>query len=128
MLGNNTDLKAIAGFPQLKVIVGAIDFAGTFNSVSLPLLHDVRGGSNVQTTSTNSKICDQFNSAHSNGVIKGVNTCITGKANPNENPTATGGGSSGSSSTSSASAAAAGFDPTAPLTGLSALIAAILMI
>jgi len=127
-LANNTNLKAITGFPELKTIIGAINFAGTFSSVSLPVLHDVRGGSNVQTTSTNAKICNQFNSAASNGVIKGVNTCITGKANPASNPTATGGGSSGSSSTSSASAAAAGFDPTAPLTGLSALIAAILMI
>ena len=91
----------------------------------MPSLHDVRGGSNVQTTSTNSKICDQFNAAHANGVIKGVNSCATGKANPNQNPTATGG--SGSSSSSSA-AAAGNFDSAAPLTGLSALIAAILMI
>jgi hypothetical protein len=94
-------------------------------SVTLPALHDVRGGSNVQTTSTNTKICDQFDTAHSNGVIKGVNTCITGKANPQSNPSATGGGSS---STASAGAATANFDPTVPLTGLSALIAAILMI
>lgn len=92
----------------------------------MPSLHDVRGGSNVQTTSTNSKICDQFNAAHANGVIKGVNSCATGKANPNQNPTATG-GSSGSSASSSA-AAAGNFDPAVPLTGLSALIAAILMI
>lgn len=128
LLANNTNLKAIGGFPALKVVVGAIDFAGTFSSVTLPVLHDVRGGSNVQTTSTNSKICDQFDTAHSNGVIKGVNSCSTGQANPNQNPTATGSGSSSSSSSASSGAAAVNFDPTAPLTGLSALIAAILMI
>ena len=31
LLGNNTALTAINGFPQLKVVVGAIDFAGTFS-------------------------------------------------------------------------------------------------
>lgn len=30
LLGNNTDLLAISGFPLLKVVIGAIDFAGTF--------------------------------------------------------------------------------------------------
>ena len=30
-LANNTNLKAIAGFPALKVVIGAIDFAGTFS-------------------------------------------------------------------------------------------------
>jgi hypothetical protein len=101
----------------------------TAYSVSLPVLHDVRGGSNVQTTSTNSKICDQFDQAAANRVIKGVNTCVTGKANPNTNPSSTEGGSSGGSSSSTSSASAvANFDPSAPLTGLSALIAAILMI
>lgn len=31
ILANNSDLKAITGFPQLTTIVGALDFAGTFN-------------------------------------------------------------------------------------------------
>lgn len=122
-LVNNTALKAITGFPALKVIVGGLNFVGEFDSVTLPVLHDVRGGANVQTTSTNSKICDQFSAARSNGVIKGVDTCVTDKANPNSNPSSTGGGSS-----SSSAAISSHFDPTAPLTGLSALIAAILMI
>ena len=30
-LANNTNLKAISGFPALKVVIGAIDFAGTFS-------------------------------------------------------------------------------------------------
>jgi hypothetical protein len=90
----------------------------------MPSLTDVRGGSNVQTTSTNTTICDIFNQAHSAGVIKGVNTCITNKANPDTNPSATSGGSS-STSTSKPSNAAIAFGPSAPLTGLSALLAAV---
>jgi hypothetical protein len=30
-IANNTNLKTINGFPKLKTIVGALDFAGTFN-------------------------------------------------------------------------------------------------
>lgn len=126
LIANNTDLKAINGLPKLKTIVGALDFAGAFNSVSMPSLTDVRGGSNVQTTSTNTTICDIFNQAHSAGVIKGVNTCLTNKANPDTNPSATSGGtSSTSTSGSSTSNVAIAFGPSAPLTGLSALFAAI---
>jgi len=133
LIANNTNLKAISGFPKLKTIVGALDFAGVFGSVAMPSLTDVRGGSNVQTTSSNTTICDLFNEAHSAGVIKGVNTCITGKANPDTNPSATGGGSSASSTSSGSSSsstknAAVSYDATTPLTGLGALFAAILFI
>ena len=31
LIANNTDLTAITGFPKLKTIVGALDFAGTFS-------------------------------------------------------------------------------------------------
>jgi hypothetical protein len=129
LIANNTNLKAINGFPKLKTIVGALDFAGTFDSVKLPSLTDVRGGSNVQTKSTNTTICDLFDQAHDKGVIKGVNTCITGKANPETNPSATGGGSSAATSTSkSDNAAGVTFGVSTPLTGFTALIAAILFI
>merc|ERR1712029_438282 len=122
---DSPDLSSIS-FPSLTQIVGALDFAGAFNSVSMPSLTDVRGGSNVQTTSTNTTICDLFNQAHSVGVIKGVNTCLTNKANPDTNPSATSGGtSSTSTSGSSTSNVAIAFGPSAPLTGLSALFAAI---
>ncbi|OAL34215.1 hypothetical protein AYO20_06470 [Fonsecaea nubica] len=128
LVANNTNLKSIDGLPKLQTIVGALDFAGTFNSVVMNKLQDVRGGSNVQTTSTNSTICELFDQAHDNGVIKGVNTCLTSKANPETNPSATSGGTSststsGSDSGSSSNAAVA-FGPAAPMTGLSALVAA----
>lgn len=93
-------------------------------------LTDVRGGSNVQTTSTNTTICDLFNTAHSKGVIKGVNTCLTSKANPETNPTATSGGTSSTASAGSSSTgnAAVTFGPATPMTGLAALFAAIFFI
>ena len=79
----------------------------------------------MQTTATDSAICDNFNKAHDADIIKGTNTCITGKANPETNPDATSGGSS--SSTSNAADPSL-FDPSTPLTGLSAIIAALLFI
>jgi len=128
LIANNTALKSISGFPKLKTIVGALDFAGTFGSVVLTSLTDVRGGSNVQTTSTNSSLCDEFNQAASAGVIKGVNTCITGKAKPDTNPSSTNGGSSSPSSTSSSKSAGVVFNPSAGMAGLGALFAALLFI
>ncbi|KIV79607.1 hypothetical protein PV11_07158 [Exophiala sideris] len=126
LIANNTKLTAISGFPKLKTVVGAIDFAGSFGSVAMPSLTDVRGGSNVQTTSTNTTICDLFNQAHSAGVIKGVNTCITGKANPDTNPSSTSGGSSSTStSTSGSKNDGVTFYPSTSLTGLGAILAAI---
>lgn len=96
------------------------------SSVTLPKLSDVRGGSNVQTTSTNSTICDLFKTAHDRGAIKGVNTCIVGTANPVSNPSQTGGSSSPSSTGSSGNGAGA-LAP-ASFTGLTGLIAALLFI
>lgn len=129
LVANNTNLKAINGLPKLATIVGALDFAGTFNSVTMPKLSDVRGGSNVQTTSTNATICNLFDTAHDKGAIKGVNTCLTSKANPETNPTATSGGSSATGSSSSTPKnAAVTFGPATHMTGLSALLAAIFFI
>jgi hypothetical protein len=128
LIANNTALKTISGFPKLKTIVGALDFAGTFGSVVLNSLTDVRGGSNVQTTSTNSSLCDEFNQAASAGVIKGVNTCITGKAKPDTNPSSTSGGSSSPSSTSTSKNAGVAFNPSVGMTGLGALFAALFFI
>jgi len=126
LIANNTNLKTINGFPKLQVIVGALDFAGEFNNASLPALRDVRGGLNIQTTSSTFD-CTPFNNDKGNSIIKGVFNCQIGKSNPNTNPTATGSGSS-SSSSSTAKSSASNFDPTTPLTGLGALVAALLMI
>ncbi|RMD44841.1 hypothetical protein DV735_g404, partial [Chaetothyriales sp. CBS 134920] len=124
LIANNSDLKAIVGFPKLATIVGALQFAGDFDAVSLPKLGDVRGGSSVQTTSTNSTICDLFDAAASNGVIKGVNSCSTSKADPTTSDTS----SSTASATSSGAANPTVFDPAAKMTGVWAILAALLFI
>lgn len=98
----------------------------TMSSVTLNSLSDVRGGSNVQTTSTNSTICDLFNTAHERGAIKGVNTCITGTETPQSNSSTTSTSSSPSGTGSSDNAAGA-LAP-ASFTGLAGLIAALLFI
>jgi hypothetical protein len=66
-----------------------------------------------------------FNNDQANQIIKGVNTCTYNTANPNSNPSSTG---SGPSPTTTKKNSAAVFDPSAPLTGLSAIIAAILFL
>ena len=38
LIANNTNLKAINGFPKLQTIVGALDFAGTFDKYVVSLL------------------------------------------------------------------------------------------
>lgn len=123
LLSHNPQLAAIDQFPSLTKIQGAIDFAGSFSSVRLPNLTTVRGGANVQTTSTNSSICQLFNSAHQHGAIQGNVNCSTGVTNPQNNGTSTG---SSSGSTSSKNAAPlVGYNPAAPFTGIAALVAAL---
>lgn len=125
LIANNSELDTIAGFPRLRTIAGALDFAGTFCKVTLQGIGDVRGGSNVQTTCPDESICNDFNQAHDADIIKGVNTCITGTENPET--TSTDGGNSDSSSSSNAADPSL-FNPSAPLTGLSAVIAALLLL
>jgi hypothetical protein len=126
LIANNSALLSIDGFPKLQTIVGALDFAGDFNNASLPALKDVRGGLNIQTSSTTFD-CTPFENDKSNSVVKGTFTCASKQTAPNTNPSAAS-SAPGSSSTSSSAAAAGNFDPTTPLTGLGALLAALLMI
>jgi hypothetical protein len=86
----------------------------------------VRGGLNIQTSSTTFD-CSPFDNDKQNSIVKGVYTCAKGQTQPNTNPNAAS-SAPGSSSTSSSGAAAANFDPTTPLTGLGALLAALFMI
>jgi hypothetical protein len=86
----------------------------------------VRGGLNIQTSSSTFD-CTPFDNDKANSVVKGVYTCAKGQTQPNTNPNAAS-SAPASSSTSSSGAAAANFDPTTPLTGLGALLAALFMI
>jgi len=125
LVANNTELKTIDGFPKLQVIVGALDFAGAFDTAELPALKDVRGGLNIQTSSSTFS-CDAFQKDKDSSVIKGVYQCASNQENPGTlGSTATG---SGVQSTHTGKGSAGTFDPSAPLTGLSAVIAALFMI
>lgn len=125
LIANNTNLGAINGFPELSTIDGDINFYGTFGTVAFPSLTDVKGAANVYTSSTNTTICDLFNKAHSAQAIKGNVKCETSSTNTANNGSST---SSGSSSSSSKGAASLNYDPSAPLTGLAAFVAAVLFI
>jgi hypothetical protein len=86
----------------------------------------VRGGLNIQTSSTTFD-CTPFENDKQNSVVKGVFTCAAKQTAPNTNPNAAS-SAPGSSSTSSSAAVAVNFDPTTPLTGLGAVLAALFMI
>lgn len=123
LIANNTDLLSVNGFPSLQVVVGALEMQGTFDNASMPGLKDVRGGLEVETSS-NEFSCSQFQQDKDNSIIKGVYQCSS-KAKATGSITASG---SAASSTGKAKSAAASFDPSLPLTGLGAVIAALLMI
>ncbi|KAK5069575.1 cell wall protein Ecm33 [Lithohypha guttulata] len=128
LLANNSELTQIAGsFPALSTINGDINFYGTFENVAFPSLTDVKGAATVYTSSTNGTICDLFNRAKTGQAIKGQVTCETGSTNTANNGTGTRSGS-GSSRSSGAAVANLNFDPSAPLTGFAAFVAALLFI
>lgn len=120
LIANNSQLGAITGFNQVGTIDGDINFYGTFDAVSFTSLSDVKGASNVYTSSTNTTICDLFNNAKSHQIVKGKVTCETSSSNTANNGTS---GGSGSSSKNSAVA----FNPSAPLTGFAAFVAFLLL-
>lgn len=78
---DNFDLKIIDGFPELAVVVGALDFSGDFDVIELPALEDVRGGINLQTRSTNFS-CEEFDDLRDRDILKGVYTCRSNEENP----------------------------------------------
>lgn len=126
LLANNSELSSLSGsFDSVTTIDGDINFYGTFDTVSFNSLTDVKGASTVFTSSTNTTICDLFKSAKSNQVIKGKLTCETSSNNTAGDGTSTG---SGSSSSSGAAVRNLNYDPSAPLTGFAAFVAALLFI
>jgi hypothetical protein len=94
--------------------------------VKFGALKMVSGGAYVESSTQDTSLCDSFEKASSQGIIRGTTKCETDKATPQTNGSST--SDSGSSSSSSSAADPSIFDPSAPLTGLSALIAAILFI
>lgn len=79
-LANNTELAEIDA-PKLRQVDGTVDVTGNFNKIGLSSLVDVRGGLNVQTSSTNFS-CDDVNKLKG-GVTKGHEfTCKSNVSNP----------------------------------------------
>lgn len=96
-IADNSELKIVNGFKNLKTVAGAIDFSGNFTQVSLPALTDVRGGFNMQTSGTLD--CSKFKDDQSQGVIKGTFVCQGNQEKPGtagSTPTSTSSGSSAS--------------------------------
>lgn len=99
-LGGNTKLMLVNAFPSLQQVDGTVDITGGFDEIQLPSLSDVRGGMNVQTSSSVFS-CDQVNKLK-NGIIKGNSfTCKSAVAKPKSG--LKGGSSSGGSDENSAS-------------------------
>jgi hypothetical protein len=81
LIANNTELTTIGGFNQVTTIGGSIDWTGSFDNASLPDISDIRGGVNVQTSSSTFQC--PFPDLQTNGVVKGKGFVCTGKvANP----------------------------------------------
>lgn len=122
-IAGNDQLVVIDGVPNLQTIVGALDFSGAFNNVSLPDLGEVKGGFNMQ--SSGNFQCSDFDTLRTNSVIQGSYTCKSSTSNPTtmdgSSGTSTGSGSAASSSKSSASNLA-----NTPIVGLTAMVGAIL--
>jgi len=126
IIANNTELTSLAGaFDSLETIDGDINFYGTFEAVSFKALTDVKGASTIYTSSSNTSICDLFNGAKENQIIKGKVTCVTESDNTAGNGSSS---SSGSSGGNKQSAAVSNFAYSAPLAGIAAFIAAVLFI
>ena len=82
LIANNSKLRTIGEFPFLKTIGGSLDWAGSFDYASgLPLLSDVGGGVNVQSSSDSFKC--PFPQIRTNGVVKGNGFICSGNiSNP----------------------------------------------
>ncbi|KAG2231726.1 hypothetical protein BDF21DRAFT_376338 [Thamnidium elegans] len=79
-VANNTQLTHIE-VPKLQQVDGTVDITGNFEKVDLPSLVDVRGGLNVQTSSSNFS-CEDVNKLKG-GVTKGHEfTCKSNVSNP----------------------------------------------
>lgn len=74
---NNTAMGNVSGFPLLRSIGGGIRMGGNFQDVELPSLKDVKGASNVTSTTDIKSFCDFFDKASSNGILQGKAKCTS---------------------------------------------------
>ena len=82
-LANNTQLSEV-DVPKLQQVDGTVDVTGNFKKIDLSSLTDVRGGLNIQTSSSNFS-CDDINQLQG-GVTKGHEfTCKSNVTHPKSN-------------------------------------------
>lgn len=81
LITDNVKLNAITGFDLVQTIGGSLDWTGDFDNASLPSISKIRGGVNVQSSSTLFRC--PFPQIRNNGVIKGKGfICTGGVSNP----------------------------------------------
>ncbi|KAK5992384.1 Protein ecm33 [Cladobotryum mycophilum] len=93
---NNPALEAIDGFPELQTIYGGVILRGSFDTVKLPSLKDVKGGVTVSSTTNIDSFCSFFDDAKKHGAIQGSEKCTSNNTKANEGGD---GGSTGHGST-----------------------------
>ncbi|OLN86426.1 Protein ecm33 [Colletotrichum chlorophyti] len=102
---NNTLLQKIDGLPKLKQIGGAVLLRGNFTEVSLPVLEDVKGAFDTQSTGDIDSSCDVFNKMEGRQ-IQGDYKCRSNNTRANEEGDSNGGSAGGSQNTGNGEGAA----------------------
>jgi hypothetical protein len=74
---NNTAMETVAGFPELRTIGGGIRMGGNFEEVELPSLKDVKGASNVTSSTDIKDFCEFFDNAKEDGILQGEDSKCT---------------------------------------------------
>jgi hypothetical protein len=102
-IANNTAMEELNGFPLLNEVGGAIKLRGSFSSVDLGSLNDVKGAFDLSSTSDISSSCTSFQTLKNSGDIQGAYSCTSNNANANNDVSSAGGSSSSSSGTNNTS-------------------------
>ncbi|OQD77114.1 hypothetical protein PENDEC_c003G04846 [Penicillium decumbens] len=127
VVGRNDKLSDI-DLPKLATVTGAIDFSGTFDTLTMGSLDEVDGGFNVQSTNGTFD-CQNFKKLQDNNTIRGTYHCKATTNDPTtangKAGTASGSSSSSSSSSSSTSSGAASANYAVPATGVAAMFFAL---
>jgi lipopolysaccharide export system protein LptA len=103
---NNTVLDTVK-LPALTTVAGAVDFYGAFTDVEFPVLKDVHGDFNLQSSGDISTNCNTFKAeSGASNVIKGKFQCVSKTSTPGNSTTNPSSGSGTKKSAASTSAQA----------------------
>ncbi|SCU93563.1 LAFA_0F17062g1_1 [Lachancea sp. 'fantastica'] len=108
LIANNTKLVQIDGFSNLKTVGSALNVIGNFSDLDLSSLKSVKGGSDVETKSSN-YTCDALKKLQKNGGIQGdAFVCKNGATSTSIKLSSTSGSSTASDSDDSSSSGSSG--------------------